>query len=74
MEYYMSEIIFNSEFDEEDQVSNIEDIEEDEIREVIVTRTGKKRLGRKRKWREIDNLHDRLKLQKELADLEDYDL
>lgn len=70
----MSEIIFNSEFDEEDQVSNIEDIEEDEIREVIVTRTGKKRLGRKRKWREIDNLHDRLKLQKELADLEDYDL
>lgn len=70
----MSEIIFNSEFDEEDQVSNIEDIEEDEIREVIVTRTGKKRLGRKRKWREIDNLHDSLKLQKELADLEDYDL
>lgn len=70
----MSKNKFNSEFEEIDLITDIDDLESDEIREVIVTKSGKKRLGRKRRWREIDNIHDKLKLKKELEDLEDYKL
>lgn len=70
----MSDNNFNSEFDEINDIDDIESIEQDEIPEVIVTRSGKKRLGRRRKWREIDNIHEQQRLKRELADLEDYDL
>ena len=64
----MSNNNFNSEFEEVNENAHLDS---DEIREVIVTQSGKSRRGRKRYWREIDNLHDKRRLEKVLKS---YDL